>query len=300
MDALQGAGAAIEVPRLTMLARTAEGWAGDVERCAEEELRVRGGDLELRMGASRLSFRDGAYRVEAFLPRHRLAARLRLVPVARPALTSSVALGTGAMHWFVVPRLAAEGEVTVRGRRFLLAGAPAYHDHDWGSFRWGGDFSWEWAVALSPEQARAPRWSVVVQRISDRARLRALSQGVLVWRDASHLRTFQGRDVSVHGAGNLPARGALRVPRVMSLVAPGSAADLPRRLEVRAASGRDALEASFELTDLAQVAIPDEAAERGATVISEAHARAQLAGRVRGEALRFEGPALVELNRGAA
>jgi hypothetical protein len=188
----------------------------------------------------------------------------------------------------------------VRGRRHLLAGVPAYHDHDWGAFRWGGDFSWEWAVALSSERPRAPRWSVVVQRISDRARLRALSQGVLVWRGASHRRTFHGREVSVDGAGGLSARGALRVPRVMSLAAPGCAADLPRRLEVCAVAGRDALEATFELVDLAQVAIPDEADERGATVISEAHAHARLAGRVRGEELRFEGPALVELNRGAA
>jgi hypothetical protein len=233
-----------------------------------------------------------------------------LRPLARPALTTSVPLGAGApMRWFVVPRLAADGDVRVGAHRFALHGAPAYHDHDWGDFAWGGDFSWEWAIALEPAGAgRDPRpWSLVFQRISDRGRLRALSQGALLWRGDRHVRTLHDRDVQIASAGRLPAGGALRVPRPMALVAPGCAADLPRRLELRAAAGADAVEAVFELEDLAQVAIPDDALASApaslrpaVTIVSECHARARVAGRVRGEALRFEAPALVELNRGAA
>jgi hypothetical protein len=310
MDAAHGAGASIEVPRLTLLARTPDGWAGDVDAFAPGAAAVAGGEIDLRLGASRLAFRGGAYHLDVRLARRDLAAKLVLRPLARPALTTSVPLsGSAPMRWFVVPRLVADGELRVNGRRHALRGAPAYHDHDWGDFAWGGDFSWEWAVTLAPpSDAPGERpWSLVFQRISDRGRLRALSQGVLLWRGERHVRTFHDRDLAVASGGRLSAAGALRVPRPMALVAPGHAADLPRRLELRAADGADAIEATFELQDLAQVAIPDDALAAGpaalrpaVTIVSECHAVARVAGRLRGEPLHFEAPAVVELNRGAA
>jgi hypothetical protein len=201
------------------------------------------------------------------------------------------------MRRFIVPRLEASGEVVLHGRRIELDAAPAFHAHEWGSLRWGGDFSWESAVAFGPG-GRSP-WTLVFRRISDRARLRTRFQEVGLWRGGLHVRALREADVSVQSAGRLRAPRALRVPRVMRLAAPGTAADLPRRLEVRAGQGRDAVEATFELLDLAQVAIPNDD-DAGATLLSEVRARARVAGCVRGEALRFEAPALVELSRGAA
>ena len=122
----------------------------------------------------------------------------------------------------------------------------------------------------------------------------------MVWQGASHLRTMHGEEISVESAGLLRARRALRIPRIMRLAAPGTAGDLPQRLEVRATRGSDVVEVSFELIDLAQIAVPNDGEARGATLISEVRAHACAAGRVRGEALRFSGPALVELNRASA
>jgi hypothetical protein len=295
---LMDAFGAIETPRLTVLMREPGGdWTGDVDAYASSALEIDEGGVDLRLGPNRLRFRDGAYELDLALRRQALRARLRLELASRPALTTSVPLADGpGMRWFVVPRLEASGTVVWRGGRRELVRAPAYHDHDWGSFRWGGDFSWEWGIGLADG---AVPWTLVFQRISDRGRLRTLSQGVLLWRGDRHLRTLHGSELSVHSEGRTSTRGALRVPRIMSLVSPGRAADLPARIRVEARRGADALDIEFELGDLAQVAIPNDVG-RGATIVSEVRSEVRVEGQVRGEPVCFEGPGLVEMNRAAA
>lgn len=290
----------VEVPRITWLVRTEHGgWDGELEEQDRARTSVCGGRIDLRMGASELRFRNGVYEIDAVLGGGRVSVKLVLQPLARPAITSSVALGSGsAVRWFVVPRLEADGVITVAGRQHRLRRAPAYHDRDWGRFGWGGDFSWEWAIAL-PEDNESP-WSLVFQRFSDRHRLHVLSQGILLWRKGTHARTLHSRDLTVRSSGSLRAAKCLRVPRVMSLAAPGSAADLPRRVEIEASNGGDRLEIEFELLDLAQIVVPNDGDMPGVTVISEARARARVEGRVRGERVAFAGPAVVELNRAPA
>lgn len=304
-DRRHGRGARIEEPRLGVLVRTqGGGWDGDVETFDARSLAVAGGSIGIRMGDNELGY-DGCYTLDVRLARRPVSIRLAIRPVARPALTTSVPLGAaGSMRWFVMPYGVADGVVRAGDRSFELRGAPAYHDHDWGDFTWGADFAWEWAVALAPARPAQPAWSLIVQRISDRARVRSLSQGALLWRGASHWRTFHGPEVAFEAKGKAPAAGALRIPRVMSLVSPGCAADVPRSFEMRAASGDDALEARFDVEDVAQLAIPNDTADRApgcnTTVVTEAHARACVEGRVRGERVRFTGPAILELNRAGA
>ena len=61
--------------------------------------------------------------------------QVRLVPVSTPFVVNNQPLAAGArLSWLFVPRLEAHG--LVRGdTRVGLCGAPAYHDHNWGSFR---------------------------------------------------------------------------------------------------------------------------------------------------------------------
>ncbi len=286
--------------RVVALARVAGlGWLGAVESVERGALELRGGSIDARFGASALRFRDGAYQLELATRDGSLAARLELRPRLRPALTSSIPLARAAtMKWFVVPRLEASGHVCVRERSFALERAPAYHDHDWGPFRWGGDFSWEWAVVL-PE-GDAAEWSFVFQRISDRARHRTLSQGLLAWRKGGHALTLHGRELSLRSEGLLRQRRALVVPGVMRLVGGAGATDAPRRLELRAERGADVVELALELEDLARIAVPNDGEEPGATLVCEAHARARVSGRLRGARIDCEAAALVELNRAPA
>lgn len=280
---------------LSVLVRGPDGvWDGDVERFAAGEGRLPAGSLAADLGRSQLRFRRGAYDLCVRLRERPIEVRLRLVPTSRPALTSSVSLRPGHAMWFAVPRLRAEGEVRWGRRRVALRGAAAYHDRDWGRFAWGGDHAWEWSVVL-PRDAASP-FSLVVQRISDRARHQTLSQGLLLWRHGRYCRTLHHRALALRPRGLVPVRGALRVPRVMGLLSPGRAADVPEVLEVRAREGDDVVEGELRVRDVAQIGVPNDG-DLGTTVVTEALAEARFEGRVRGEPLDLAGRAILELNR---
>ncbi len=287
----------IEIPRLTMLARRPGGrWIGDVDR--SDRAHLFGGDPSISWTNATLSFGEDGFFLEAGLARAALRAKLRFRPTSRPALTSSIPIGGGeTMKWLVVPRLEATGRVEFEGEVVELASAPAYHDHDWGRFEWGGDFGWEWAIVLENRATRP--WTIVLQRITDRARGLTLSEGVLLWRGAEHVRTFQGSRVAFDSAGRTRAAGCLRVPRVMRLASPGSSADLPSRLSVVADKAGDHVEVDLALHDVAQIAMPDDVG-LGNTIVSETAATASVRGQVAGDTIDFEAPAIAEFNRNAA
>jgi hypothetical protein len=85
----------------------------------------------------------------------------------------------------------------------------------------------------------------------------------------------------------------------MALACPGDAADVPQIYEVRAEEAGDVVELRIEVQSFAQMAIPNDAAngadEWSTTLLSECSARAHAEGRVRGEEVRLDGPALLEL-----
>lgn len=295
MDGVQtGPDPHARVARVALLARDREGWAGDVERCEPAEASVEAGSIDARLGATRLRFVGGAYQLEARTPDGSVAASLRLEPLVTPAITDPQPLGrNGTMRWLVVPRLRATGEVTVDGRRHALREAPAYHDHDWGVFRWGEGFTWNWAVAL-PDDPRTP-WAMAATQIGDEHRAQRFANSFLLWRDDRLSRAIRGAGIRTTSHGLLrPERRALRIPRVMALASPGSAVDVPARYEVRAEEAGDVVELAIATQDFAQIAIPNDGA-RGATLLTECRGRARAEGSVRGERLRLDGPALLEL-----
>ena len=86
------------------------------------------------------------------------------------------------------------------GTTYSLDGSPAYHDHDWGHFRWGRDFAWEWGFSL-PEDPSNP-WSLVFVRMSDRSRHQAYTQAVFVWRREATHRTFLDHEIGIATRGS--------------------------------------------------------------------------------------------------
>ena len=286
-----------EEARVAVLARTGEGlWEGDVETCDSVDVMLRAGRIDTRMGRTALAFVDGAYHLDAAIAGGSVEASLVLRPAARPALTRSVPLGPyEPMHWLVVPRLEASGFVRVGTGIHTLHRSPAYHDHNWGRFAWGDDFAWEWGIVLAGSSLP---WSLIYYRITDRGRHNVRSQGVLIWRRDRHCRTFSNDEIGIRTSGPLRVGRCLRVPRVMSLAIPGTAADIPRLIEIEAHSGRDSVNITLDLDDCAQVGLPNDA-DPGITAISECRGRATISGRLRGETVQADGPAIVEFNRAA-
>ncbi|WP_437610054.1 hypothetical protein WMF20_01520 [Sorangium sp. So ce834] len=284
-----------EVARLIALART-DAWDGGVDRFADGEVEVVSGRIDARFGESWLRFDRGRYLLSIALRDRPLAAELELVPTTTPALSANQPLSPErSLSWLFVPRLVARGTITAGGVTRRVEAAPAYHDHNWGHFLWGDDFSWEWGSALPWDPANA--WSVVHVRMTDRGRSAARYQGLFLWREGEPLRVFRDEEIRVAYDGCFDVGRPLRVPRVMALLAPGLASDVPRRMEVVARGDGDELRLRFAPDAVAQVVMPSERELEAVTVLNEVSGRAALSGRVRGVEVAMEGPGVFEFLR---
>lgn len=286
------------VARMIALART-DRWRGGADRFGPARVSARPGRIDMSMGASAMRFVDGRFHLDIQLRDRAIAAQLELEPRALPLVSNNQPLTPSrTLSWLVVPRLLARGRVQVDGREFILERAPAYHDHNWGRFLWGEDFTWEWASAL-PWDPACP-WSLVYWRITDRRRAQARAQGLFLWRDAVHRRSFLDHELTVRSRGlraRADARAELVIPRVMGLLVRPGASDIPGRVELAARHGADRLELEFTPSDQVQLAIPSETADDELTRVHEVGGRVRVHGRVRDEAVALEGPGVFEFIR---
>lgn len=285
----------VEVARVIALAR-AEGWLGGMERFSEHEVHVVPGQLDARFGPNTLRFVHDRYLLSVALRSPALSAELELVPITEPALYADRPLSPEErLSWLLVPRLRARGTVRLGERTLRVEDAPAYHDHNWGHFRWGSDFTWEWASAL-PRDPTNP-WCAVFTRVADRGRTRLRFQLLSLWHGARLRRTFRNRELSVTREGCFQPEQSLRLPPVMALLAPGRAQDLPERLEISARAGGDEVRLRFAPGHLAQLLVPSEADLRGVVALNEVSGAFELGGRIDGVAAELEGPGVFELVR---
>jgi hypothetical protein len=282
-----------ELARVTSLVRT-NGWDGDVETFTGDRVRVAAGDIDVAFSnANRLRFEDGCFQISIALAERPIAAELRLRPVTRPRLAPNIPLPDGPpLHWVITPRSRADGTVWVDGRAHAVAGALAYHDHNWGHFLWGHSFSWIWGYCL-PDDPTIP-WSLVFVRLSNRERTTALAQGMFLWHGRDTARVFRDHDVRVNpGRDFLRTPEVFKVPRVMALLTPEVPTDIPSTLAMDAHAEGDSLHFAFRPLHHAQVAIPNET-DLGNTTINEVTGRAGVEGSIGGRAFSFDGHAVCE------
>jgi hypothetical protein len=282
------------IPRLVLLFRDAEGaWDGDVEVFEPEEASIVAGSPDAAMGPNSIRFSRGVYHVCVSLSRRDVRLALDLVPAARPLIADNVRLSeTDSFRWVVVPRLRADGEAIVSGRRHPVIDAPAYHDRNSGCFSWGGAFAWEWATILPLDPGQP--WCLVYSRIVGRHRGAALSQSLLLWRRETLARKFYARDLSISHQGLLGRKCGLCLPRVASLLVP-EAADVPQHIHASARGYGDELSLRMSFSDFAQIVTPNDRWP-GLTSLFEIQGRAEVTGRIGGEHVAFEARVQAELN----
>jgi len=282
--------------RLKVLVRDrGGGWDGDVEVYDASSLRAQSGRVDVDFGPHAIRFDGERYTIALALAERPITVELTLRPTAAPLLIRHVRLAPGKpLSWVMVPRLVATGTVTHRGRVHRLDEAPAYHDHNWGYFGWGDDFTWEWGTALPSVSSR---WSVALVRTTDRARTRTLLQALYLWRGARLVRLFRGDELTLAHEGAARPAAILKVPRVMALVEPGLAADVPARVRLEARAPGAELALTIDSVDLAQILMPDEEARASVTTLNQVYGRLTLRGRVDGEEVALEAPGVFEYIR---
>jgi hypothetical protein len=280
-----------EAARLTILVRE-QRWIGEVDRYPAAEVWAPAGSCEIVMGDNRMRWGGGVYHLRAKLRDLAVEVDLVLRPVTMPSIIHNVAVRDGPpINWLVIPRLLASGVLRVEGREHRFGDVPAYHDHNWGRFRWGRDFAWEWGFGL-PRLPSNP-WSFVFVRLSDRAHTRVMMQGVFLWRGAREQRVLRGSEFSVTRVGLLRQAQITKMPRAMALIAPGTAIDVPERLILEANTGDTRFTATFTSHEAAQVIIPNDD-DLGVTIINEVAGSLRVRGCCRGEDFTIECPTIFE------
>jgi hypothetical protein len=282
-------------PRVTFLLRdSGGGWDGDVQAFAVAQTAISEGSPNAAIGDNGAWFEDGRYRIQIKSTARKTKVALDLTPVTPPLLAHSVKLsGDDAFSWTVVPRLRADGEVVGSGIRYMVRGAPAYHDRNWGRFAWGGNYAWEWATIVPPNVDQ--KWCLVYSRITDRHQSTTVSQSLMLWRRDRLSRKFYGRDLKIEQRGLLRIDRPLRIPRAAALVLPGLSACTPRELLVTARGYGDALSLHITFDDFAEVVFPTDRWP-GMTTLRELRGRAGVSGRIGVERLDFEARVQAEIN----
>ncbi len=281
-----------ELARVVCLIRDRDGWDGDVVSYRRDETEIRRGYLSLQFGQSRVHFHSGVFHVQAVLPDRDIEVELLLTPLTIPTPANNITLDEGPpMHWLAVPRLLASGYVRKGDHTRRVRNVLAYHDHNWGSFRWGRNFAWQWGYAL-PDDSSDPL-SFVMLRLGDRARIRTFLQSLFVWRGPRQYRAFRDDELTIELDGALRQDRVFKLPRVMSLLASGNATDVPERLLVTARGRDDSVQLRFDFRDVAQIIIPNDD-DLDVTIINESRAHYTCEGNIRGERFVSTGRALVE------
>ena len=280
------------VPRIIALVHHGR-YSGTVETFEQQDCELRTGRVAARFGPNSFTLVSGAYELAVDVPTIDLRARLRLLPATTPFVASNQPLAPRArLSWLCVPRLHAHGDVWVGNDRFTLRGATAYHDHNWGRFRWGDDFGWVWGSVL-PASSTDP-WSIVFMCMTDRLRRRANRQGLYVWHGRDPAVMWRDSVVAFEQRGLLRRRPALTLPPVMRVLRPGSASDLPSRLVIRGRHDGDELRLTFESDDYVRLVVPDEHDELGLVTLNEVSGRVVAVGEIDGLNVDLEGSGVFE------
>jgi hypothetical protein len=280
------------VHRVIALARHDE-WSATVDEFAATDCMVRTGRVVARFGPCEFALVEGAYDLIIQLPAIGVRGRVRLVPVSIPFVVNNQRLAAGArISWLFVPRLEAYGHVWIGDTRVSLRGAPAYHDHNWGRFRWGDNFGWEWGSVL-PRNLDDP-WTVVCQRMTDRHRRRATRQAMYVWHGQEPVALWCDAAVRFEHQGFLRRAPETTVPAVMRVLRPNTASDVPARLTIEG-RGNDRIAMQFEPEEYVRIVVPDEVDPMGVVVLNEVSGRITARGEVAGRAMDVEASGVFEL-----
>ncbi|OBC11595.1 hypothetical protein A5784_34350 [Mycobacterium sp. 852013-50091_SCH5140682] len=280
-------------PRVIVIAHDRQ-WTGAVERFAETALDISADLGACSIGANRMTVRPDGYEVLVDLPG--IGGELRLTPVSRPFAVNNQPVGQGRMSWLFVPRLRADGWLRIAGREHRLDADLAYHDHNWGRFRWGDDFGWTWGTILP--SAPGDPWSAVLLQMTDRHRLRFLSQALYVWHHDEPAAIFRHAEVRIRTSGRLGRAPDCTLPPPMRLLIDGDVPGVPELVEVSATRAGDTVHAEFRPQSYARLAQPSEVSLDRSTVLCEASGTARMTGSINGATIDFTGTGVFEFLHG--
>lgn len=265
-------------------------WRGTMNLYGIEDARFEAGAVDLALAANSVRFDGSRYLVRAGLKDGSVALEVAWTPRCEGVRVDTIG---GVVSTFILPRSEVEGWVEVDGRRYELAGAAGYHDHNWGYWTWGRDLGWDWGYAIEAADGEAAR-TVVFGQVTDASRATARSDMVMVvWDGPRCTSVFLDDAVRLTTDGEMAPAAVPRVPGVLALVE-GRRRAVPRRVVVRADDGDDWLELALEASAGLQFLVPHGGGP-GLTTVSELVGRYTVKGVLDGDPIDFARSGFAEL-----
>ena len=261
----------------------ATGWMGGVEEFHALGARLSEVELDIEVGSTRVAFADGRFRLQAEHYGNRpVTVDLALTPRTEPMMVwKDTPIGSGHINWLIIPYLHADGTARVGGREHRIDGARAYHDHNWGHWRWGDNFGWDWGFCAAAADVEGMPLSFVYDRTVDRAGARVAEHSLALWRGESLFKFFARRMIRARTSGwfRAPVR---RIPGVGNLVNATQVATIPGRVEISARDDDDWIEANYVPDAALQISVPRERGF-GMVELNETLGQLTLSGSVAGQ-----------------
>ncbi|AKK27205.1 hypothetical protein [Mycobacterium sp. EPa45] len=278
-------------PRVIVIAYD-QNWTGAIERFDAHAVDLSADLGELTIGGNRMAVQSDGYRVSISLPDKQIRGEVHFTPTSQPFVVRNEPAGDGRISWLFVPRLRAQGWLQIGGRQHRFEDDLAYHDHNWGRFRWGDDFGWTWGTIL-PTGSTDP-WSMVFVEITDRNWLRSISRSLYVWHHDEPAAIFRHAAVQTLSCGRFSRPADCTLPPPMRLLLDGEVPGVPERIDITANRAGDTVRAEFHSRSYARLAQPSEVRLDRSIVLCETDGTVRASGTIRGEAFDFVGTGVFE------
>jgi hypothetical protein len=270
------------------------GWSGAIDTYEATAADIDHDRLAIRLAHNRVHYADGVYRLSLRLQDEVFDLELQMQPRTEPLLVwNDTPLGSGKLNWLILPQLDASGRLSLVDGTRLFDRVPAYHDHNWGYWKWGDDFGWEWGFVIdAPATAGAPQIAVVFDRTTDRIGGEVLEQTLGVWRNGSIAKLFTRQMLRARRIGRFEGR-IPRLPGAASLIQPGQVLEIPSVYRISARDAADWLDIDYRIDAGLQVSVPTDFGF-GLVGLNETLGNCQVRGEVGGRSYDFTARACFE------
>ena len=267
-------------------------WTGAIERFDEHALDVSADLGELTIGGNRMTVLPDGYRVAIDLPDKDIRGELHFTSASRPFVVNNQPVGDGRMSWLFVPRLRAHGWLRIGRPGAPHRERPRLSRPQLGSVLVGRRLRLDMGHPVA--QGTHDPWSMVFLQMTDRSRLRCLSQALYVWHHDEPAAIFRHAAVQTRSDGLLDRAADCTLPPPMRLLLDGEVPGVPERVEITATRAGDTVHAEFRSQSYARLAQPSEVCLDRSTVLCETSGTARASGTINGEDVDFVGTGVFE------
>jgi hypothetical protein len=233
---------------------------------------------------------DGVHStVEVRDERMQLSLRFQGEAEAAPLLvTEDSPFGSGFIGWGLIPGLQVTGELSAGGQNINInRDWFAYHDRNFGRFRWGEDIGWEWFVAfVTCEDGR--QLTLVLDQRTNKDHTEKSFPYVFVYLGNELHKTFLGSSLRIDWDWSISPVLPVRLPGIMASLFCDRTVKVPQTLQVEAADQLDRLLLTVRFENTLELVVPDNQACQY-TFIEEVTGRVKVSLFIQGETLQGEG-----------